>query len=95
MVLFSFPTSGNISWPFMVVTVLFLLVYYFGWRAGTFKGPRSMGDSRAAHRDRAGVRARGRQGRAGLTPERSIMLDGPAGPAGRPVDPTAPERSRR
>ena len=29
MVLFSFPTSGNISWPFMVVTVVFLLVYYF------------------------------------------------------------------
>ena len=29
MVLFSFPTSGNISWPFMVATVMFLLVYYF------------------------------------------------------------------
>ena len=43
MVLFSFPTSGNISWPFMVVTVLLLLVYYFGWARTRFKGPRSMG----------------------------------------------------
>ena len=43
MVLFSFPTSGNISWPFMVVTVLFLLVYYFGWARRNFAGPRSMG----------------------------------------------------
>ena len=47
MVLFSFPTSGNISWPFMVVTVLFLLVYYFASARRTFKGPRSMGDSEA------------------------------------------------
>jgi amino acid transporter len=39
MVLFSFPTSGNISWPFMVVTVLLLLVYYFGWAKARFKGP--------------------------------------------------------
>src|SRR5678815_4347738 len=30
MGLFSFPTSGNISWPFMVITILLLLVYYFG-----------------------------------------------------------------
>ena len=58
MVLFSFPTSGNISWPFMVVTVLFLLVYYFASARRTFKGPRSMGDSRGAHRDRTGVLAR-------------------------------------
>ena len=43
MVLFSFPTSGNISWPFMVVTVVLLLVYYFGWARARFKGPRSMG----------------------------------------------------
>ena len=43
MVLFSFPTSGNISWPFMVITVLLLLVYYFGWARSRFKGPRSMG----------------------------------------------------
>jgi amino acid transporter len=47
MVLFSWPTSGNISWPFMVITVAFLLVYYFGWARRTFKGPRSMGDSAA------------------------------------------------
>ena len=39
MILFSFPTSGNISFPFMVVTVLFLLVYYFGWARRNFKGP--------------------------------------------------------
>jgi amino acid transporter len=45
MVLFSFPTSGNISWPFMVITVAFLLVYYYGWARRTFKGPRAMGDS--------------------------------------------------
>jgi amino acid transporter len=45
MVLFSFPTSGNISWPFMAITVALLLVYYFGWARRTFKGPRSMGDT--------------------------------------------------
>jgi amino acid transporter len=39
MALFSFPTSGNISWPFMVITVLLLLVYYFGWARSRFKGP--------------------------------------------------------
>ena len=45
MVLFSFPTSGNISWPFMVGIVVLLLIYYFGVRETRFKGPRSMGDS--------------------------------------------------
>jgi amino acid transporter len=43
MVLFSFPTSGNISWPFMVGTVVLLLVYYFGWARSRFQGPRIMG----------------------------------------------------
>jgi len=43
MVLFSFPTSGNISWPFMIITVLLLLVYYYGWARSRFKGPRTMG----------------------------------------------------
>lgn len=43
MVLFSFPTSGNISWPFMVGTVLLLLVYYFGWARSRFQGPKVMG----------------------------------------------------
>ncbi|HTE66370.1 MAG TPA: amino acid permease, partial [Candidatus Binatia bacterium] len=43
MVLFSFPTSGNISWPFMVAIVLFLLVYYFGWARSRFKGPQAQG----------------------------------------------------
>jgi amino acid transporter len=45
MVLFSWPTSGNISWPFMVGTVVLLVVYYFGYAKSRFKGPRSMGDS--------------------------------------------------
>ena len=43
MVLFSFPTSGNISWPFMLGTVVLLLVYYFGWARSHFKGPRVQG----------------------------------------------------
>jgi amino acid transporter len=43
MILFSFPTSGNISWPFMVIIFLFLLVYYFGWARRNFKGPHAMG----------------------------------------------------
>ena len=45
MVLFSWPTSGNISWPFMVGTVALLLIYYFGYAKSRFKGPRSMGDT--------------------------------------------------
>jgi amino acid transporter len=45
MVLFSWPTSGNISWPFMIGAVILLLIYYFGWARSRFKGPRSMGDS--------------------------------------------------
>jgi amino acid transporter len=43
MVLFSFPTSGNISWPFMVGTLILLLVYYFGWARARFQGPRVQG----------------------------------------------------
>jgi amino acid transporter len=43
MVLFSWPTSGNISWPFMVVTVLLLVVYYFGYARSHFQGPKVMG----------------------------------------------------
>ena len=45
MVLFSFPTSGNISFPFMIATVILLLVYYFGWARSRFKGPKVMGDA--------------------------------------------------
>jgi amino acid transporter len=45
MVLFSFPTSGNISWPFMLITVVFLVVYYFAYARQNFKGPRTMGDA--------------------------------------------------
>jgi hypothetical protein len=45
MVLFSFPTSGNISWPFMAGTVVLLLIYYFGSARSRFQGPRVMGDA--------------------------------------------------
>jgi amino acid transporter len=43
MILFSFPTSGNISWPFMLATLVLLLVYYYGWARARFQGPRIMG----------------------------------------------------
>jgi amino acid transporter len=43
MILFSFPTSGNISWPFMVGAIVLLLVYYFAWAKRRFQGPRIMG----------------------------------------------------
>jgi amino acid transporter len=43
LVLFSFPTSGNISWPFMVATVVFLLIYYYGWARSRFQGPKVQG----------------------------------------------------
>jgi amino acid transporter len=43
LILFSFPTSGNISWPFMAVTLLLLVVYYFGWARSRFQGPKVMG----------------------------------------------------
>jgi amino acid transporter len=43
MVLFSFPTSGNISWPFMVGIVVLLLIYYYGWARKRFQGPKVMG----------------------------------------------------
>jgi len=43
MILFSWPTSGNISWPFMVAIVLFLLIYYFAWARNRFAGPKVQG----------------------------------------------------
>ena len=43
MVLFSFPTSGHISWPFMVGIVALLLIYYYGWARKRFQGPKVMG----------------------------------------------------
>ncbi len=43
MILFSFPTSGNISWPFMIITLLALVVYYFAWARKNFQGPKVMG----------------------------------------------------
>jgi amino acid transporter len=43
MILFSFPTSGNISWPFMIGTVVLLLVYYYAYARSHFQGPRVMG----------------------------------------------------
>lgn len=44
MILFSFPTSGNISWPFMILTVALLLVYFYGYARTRFQGPRVMGE---------------------------------------------------
>jgi amino acid transporter len=43
MFLFSWPTSGNISFPFMAGAVIVLLLYYFGWARSRFKGPRVQG----------------------------------------------------
>ena len=43
MVLFCWPTSGNISFPFMIGTVILLLAYYFGWARTRFKGPQVQG----------------------------------------------------
>jgi len=43
MILFSFPTSGNISWPFMLAFVVILVVYYFAWARSRFKGPQIHG----------------------------------------------------
>ena len=43
MVLFSWPTSGNISFPFMIATVLLLVVYYFGYARSHFQGPKVQG----------------------------------------------------
>ena len=45
MVLFSFPTSGNISITFMLAVVLFLAIYYFASAKRNFKGPHAMGSS--------------------------------------------------
>ena len=45
MILFSWPTSGNISFPFMVGVVIFLVVYYFASARRNFKGPRVQGDA--------------------------------------------------
>ena len=47
MVLFSFPTSGNISITFMIAVVILLAIYYLASAKRTFQGPRSMGDSSA------------------------------------------------
>ena len=59
MVLFSFPTSGNISWPFMVASSSSCSSTTSGGRA-RFQGPRS-GRRGGAVRDRARVRG-GSQG---------------------------------
>ncbi len=45
MILFSFPTSGNISITFMVAVVVLLAIYYFAYARGSFKGPLVMGDT--------------------------------------------------
>jgi hypothetical protein len=46
MVLFSWPTSGNIALPFIVAAAVFLVVYYFAWARRRFEGPRVMGGER-------------------------------------------------
>jgi uncharacterized membrane protein YobD (UPF0266 family) len=43
MILFSFPTSGNISITFMLIVVVALAVYYVAWAGSRFQGPRVMG----------------------------------------------------
>ena len=43
MILFSWPTSGNISWPFIFAILGLLLVYYFGWARTRFEGPKVQG----------------------------------------------------
>ena len=47
MILFSFPTSGNISISFMLIVVLALAVYYYAWAKGRFKGPQIHGGEAA------------------------------------------------
>ena len=43
MILFSFPTSGNISITFMLIVVAALVVYYYAWAKNRFRGPHAMG----------------------------------------------------
>ena len=43
MILFSFPTSGNISWPFMLGAAILLVIYYYGWARTRFQGPKVQG----------------------------------------------------
>ena len=43
MILFSFPTSGNISFPFMIGALVLLVVYYYAWARTRFKGPQVHG----------------------------------------------------
>ncbi len=45
MVLFSFPTSGNISISFMIAVVILLAIYYLVSARNSFQGPRVMGDA--------------------------------------------------
>ncbi|MEO8469337.1 MAG: amino acid permease [Chloroflexota bacterium] len=43
MILFSFPTSGNISITFMLITLALMAIYYYGYAKSHFQGPRVMG----------------------------------------------------
>jgi hypothetical protein len=45
MVLFSFPTSGNISITFMIGVLVLLLIYYLVSGRRQFQGPQVMGTS--------------------------------------------------
>ena len=82
MFLFSWPTSGNIAWPFMVAVLLFLVVYYFGWARRNFKGPQVDGRGGRADRARARVRAGRRRDHPPSAAEREGSSPGPT-PVGR------------
>jgi hypothetical protein len=43
MILFSFPTSGNISITFMLIVAVALVLYYLLWARTRFKGPQIHG----------------------------------------------------
>ena len=95
MVLFSFPTSGNISWPFMVGdrrASARLLLRLGAVDASRVRGPWA---TRRADRDRARVRARGRGGRRPpdhATVTRSMRAGRHRRPAPLPSSPTEEDR---
>ena len=98
MILFSWPTSGNISFPFMVATVIFLLVYYFAWARTRFQGPRVQGaEAELTELEREFDQAAGQT--AGPPPRRTSGVVAPrggaptrsiGGSAGSPVGPFRP-----
>ncbi len=84
MILFSFPTSGNISFPFMVGAVVLLLVYYFAWARTRFKGPQIHGgEAQLTEIEKEFELAAEHIQRPDRHPP--TALQGPAGTAGRPL----------